>query len=41
MTWAEISADLATWTMPGERTKNGVVHVVPLSEPATAEGRGC
>jgi integrase len=34
MTWGEISADTATWTIPGERTKNGVVHVVPLSEPA-------
>jgi integrase len=31
MTWAEISADLTTWTMPGGRTKNGVPHVVPLS----------
>jgi hypothetical protein len=27
MAWGEISADLATWTMPGERTKNGVAHV--------------
>jgi integrase len=34
MTWGELSDDLATWTMPGERTKNGIVHVVPLSEPA-------
>jgi integrase len=32
--WREISADLATWTMPGERTKNGAAHVVPLSAPA-------
>jgi integrase len=31
MAWAEISADLTTWTMPGDRTKNGVPHVVPLS----------
>ena len=23
MTWGEISDDLATWTLPGERTKNG------------------
>ena len=29
MNWGEISDDLATWTMPGERTKNGVAHVVP------------
>ena len=34
MTWGELSDDLATWTIPGERTKNGIVHVVPLSEPA-------
>jgi integrase len=34
MLWREISDDLMTWTMPGERTKNGVVHVVPLSAPA-------
>jgi len=34
MRWGEFSADLATWTIPGERTKNGEVHVVPLSAPA-------
>jgi integrase len=34
MTADELSEDLATWTIPGERTKNGLVHVVPLSEPA-------
>jgi integrase len=32
--WGEIADDLATWTMPGERTKNGVAHSVPLSAPA-------
>jgi hypothetical protein len=32
--WGEISDDLSAWTMPGERTKNGVPHVVPLSGPA-------
>ena len=32
----ELSDDLSTWTIPGERTKNGAVHVVPLSEPARA-----
>jgi integrase len=36
MAWNEISEDLTTWTMPGQRTKNGVVHTVPLSEPAGA-----
>jgi integrase len=34
MTWAELSDDLATWTIPGTRTKNGAPHVVPLSKPA-------
>jgi integrase len=34
MTWDELSDDLATWTLPGERTKNGVAHTVPLSAPA-------
>jgi integrase len=33
MTWAEISEGLATWTIPGTRTKNGVPHLVPLSQP--------
>ena len=26
----ELSEDLATWTIPGQRTKNHLVHVVPL-----------
>ena len=30
----EISPDLMTWTLPGERTKNGIAHTVPLSAPA-------
>jgi integrase len=34
MTWAEFSDDLMTWTIPGTRTKNGVPHLVPLSQPA-------
>jgi integrase len=34
MTWAELSDDLTTWTLPGDRTKNGVTHTVPLSAPA-------
>lgn len=33
MIWAELSEDLATWTIPGARTKNGAPHIVPLSEP--------
>ena len=36
MTWGEIAPDLATWTIPGERTKNGLPSVVPLSTPAQA-----
>jgi integrase len=32
--WGEVSDDLASWTLPGERTKNGAVHMVPLSSPA-------
>ncbi|MGA3310775.1 MAG: tyrosine-type recombinase/integrase [Xanthobacteraceae bacterium] len=32
--WDEISDDLATWTLPGERTKNGAAHTVPLSAAA-------
>jgi integrase len=34
MTWSELSDDLAIWTLPGERTKNGAAHMVPLSAPA-------
>ena len=32
MTWDEISDDCATWTIPSGRAKNGVVHIVPLSD---------
>jgi integrase len=31
MTWAEITRDLSSWTIPGARAKNGVSHLVPLS----------
>ncbi|MEO5375997.1 MAG: tyrosine-type recombinase/integrase [Alphaproteobacteria bacterium] len=34
MTWAELDEDLSVWTIPGDRTKNGALHVVPLTEPA-------
>jgi integrase len=34
LTWSEISEDLTTWTLPAERTKNGVAHSVPLSPSA-------
>lgn len=35
MAWSELSADLATWTIPAERSKNGQPSVVPLSGPVT------
>jgi integrase len=34
MAWGEISGDLSIWTLPGERTKNGAVHTVPLNRAA-------
>jgi integrase len=33
LVWGELSDDLASWTMPGERTKNSAAHMVPLSPP--------
>ena len=36
MDWTEIAPDLLTWTIPGQRTKNGQPSVVPLSAPAQA-----
>src|SRR5262245_18192912 len=35
MTWAELSENLATWTIPATRTKNGTAPLVPLSKPAS------
>ena len=34
LSWPELSDDRLTWTIPGSRTKNGKVHLVPLSEIA-------
>ena len=34
VTWPELSADFATWELPGARTKNGRPHTVHLAEPA-------
>jgi len=34
MTRAEVSLDLATWTIPAARAKNGRAHSVPLAAPA-------
>jgi integrase len=31
MTWGELSDDLTIWSLPAERTKNGIAHNVPLS----------
>ena len=35
-TWREIDRKAATWTVPAERMKAGVKHVVPLSDAALA-----
>jgi integrase len=37
MRWAELGPDLATWELPGERTKNGKAHLVHLAERARAD----
>jgi integrase len=34
--WAEINWEKRQIELPGERTKNGLPHIVPLSEPALA-----
>jgi integrase len=34
MRWSELDLDKALWTIPKERTKNGLEHDVPLSEAA-------
>ena len=34
--WSEIDKEARTLTLPGERTKNGQAHVVPLSDGALA-----
>lgn len=31
MAWSEIALNRAAWTLPAERAKNGVAHIVPLS----------
>ena len=39
MAWAELSEDRSTWSIPGERTKNGrahVVHLTPLARESLA-----
>ena len=34
MTWGELNVEKALWSIPGERTKNGKPHGVPLSGAA-------
>lgn len=34
MAWSELDEDLAVWTIPASRAKNGVAHAVPLSPQA-------
>lgn len=34
MTWREIDFEAKLWTLPKERSKNGVAHAVPLSNAA-------
>jgi integrase len=36
MTWNEIDLDGQTWTLPGDRAKNGHEHTLPLSTAAMA-----
>jgi integrase len=36
MRWSEISADMAVWTIPAKRAKNGAAHVVQLAPEARA-----
>jgi integrase len=37
MSWAELDRASSSWTIPADRAKNGVVHIVPLSEAAIRE----
>jgi integrase len=32
--WSELNNDRSVWTIPAERAKNGVAHIVPLPSPA-------
>lgn len=34
--WSEFDLEAAEWTIPGERTKNGKAHMVPLSRQVVA-----
>ncbi len=39
MTWSEVDIDNGVWTIPAERTKNGLPHECPLSSLAIKEIR--
>jgi len=34
MEWDELDTETGWWTIPGEKTKNGLAHRVPLTAPA-------
>jgi integrase len=36
MEWDELDTETGWWTIPGNKTKNGLSHRVPLTEPALA-----
>lgn len=36
MTWGEVDMDAREWIIPGERSKNGQPHAIPLSDEAMA-----
>ena len=36
MEWDELDTETGWWTIPGDKTKNGLSHRVPLTEPALA-----
>jgi integrase len=36
MRWSELNLDERQWTLPAARTKNKLVHIVPLSDPVIA-----
>lgn len=37
MSWPELDLKDRTWTIPADRAKNGIAHIVPLSDAAVAE----
>ena len=39
--WAELSETTAEWVIPGERTKNGRTHTVPLSAASIEQLNSC